>query len=286
VEPTIALVADFDLTLSSEYMQNELFRRFKINGSAFWTEKDKRIAAFQREGMSVNDASVYMQLMIEWAQPGMPFDGLTEEVLEDAGGAIACFPGIPHFLEESREAIRQEFGVALEHYIASSGLAPMVRGWVHAHGLEDTVTKILACEFQFDDYGVPSGIVNPVDANSKRNFVYQVNKGTHHNGVHVDLPLPEAERRIPLSHIVYIGDGRNDTRAAEAVMTGGGTVIWVHTPQNAESPHHHESLPEYRKHIAGRAHFEHDADYREGSPLHQNLMNVLRSYASAALSRQ
>ena len=70
----------------------------------------------------------------------------------------------------------------------------------------------------------------------------------------------ESDRRVPLSHMIYIADGPSDVPAFSVVKKGGGKTLAVYRSQDAASFNQARRLQEDQRvdHFA-------EADYRSGS---------------------
>ena len=80
--------------------------------------------------------------------------------------------------------------------------------------------------------------------------------------------MPEAERPIPFSNMIYFGDGDTDVPSMALMRKSGGHAIAVHTPKGSTAKC--EDL--FR---AGRVDFYAPADYRRGSALFKRTCLLL-----------
>jgi hypothetical protein len=75
----IAMVWDFDKTLISGYMQEPLFRRYGIEGKAFWNEVNRLGAFYAKRGIQVNRDTSYMNNNQTKVNKG-PMNGLSNRM--------------------------------------------------------------------------------------------------------------------------------------------------------------------------------------------------------------
>src|SRR5437879_907647 len=91
---TIAIVYDYDQTLSPSYMQDEVvFPAFGINSEIFW----RRCSELVREQGYDNELA-YMKVLLD--QLGM--DRPTNEELKKLGAKLNFYKGLPEMFEEFR----------------------------------------------------------------------------------------------------------------------------------------------------------------------------------------
>src|SRR5437764_8530621 len=115
---TIAIVYDYDQTLSPSYMQDEVvFPAFGIDGPKFW----ERCTALVRENGYDNELA-YMKVLLD--QLGM--DRPTNEQLKKLGAKLNFYKGLPQMFEQFGNGLlnaeQVANGITVEHYIISSGM--------------------------------------------------------------------------------------------------------------------------------------------------------------------
>ena len=115
---TIAIVYDYDQTLSPSYMQEDvIFPAFGINGEGFW----RRCSELVREQEYDNELA-YMKVMLDTFGMDRP----TNAELKILGAKLNFYKGLPEMFEEFRNNLLTEEQIAhairVEHYIISSGL--------------------------------------------------------------------------------------------------------------------------------------------------------------------
>ena len=138
--PTVALIYDFDGTLSPANMQEfGLLQAFDKDPVLFWQKSNK---------MSTdNDASeilCYMKTMIDEAKKAGIH--LTRENFQKFGSMVKLYPGVKEWFGLINDYGRQN-GLEVEHYINSSGLTEMIEGTDIYHEFK----KVFACSFLYED---------------------------------------------------------------------------------------------------------------------------------------
>ena len=118
-KPIVAILYDFDKTLSTTDMQNYTFiPNLGMTPDEFWGETGKLSKQFEVERILS-----YMYCMIKIAkEKGIK---LTKEYLKECGKAIKFFPGVTTWFKRINE-YGAERGIQIEHYLVSSGTKEIV----------------------------------------------------------------------------------------------------------------------------------------------------------------
>lgn len=260
VYPTVALVYDFDGTLSPGSMQEFGFiQAIGRNKEEFWQRN--------RELSLKNDASnilCYMYLMIQAAKANDI--SLRKESFRRFGADVELFPGVKEWFS-AINGYGDSLGLCVKHYINSSGLKEMIEGTPIAHEFEN----IYACSFLYDVDGIAYWPAAAVDYTAKTQFLFKINKGIHEvsDNVKINQYMPEEERPVPFRRMIYFGDGETDIPSMKMVKSNGGHSIAVYGDKE------HHSTAE-RLITENRADFACLADYREGSQLDHTVRTILR----------
>ena len=255
-KPIIALMYDFDKTLSPKNMQDYGFMEgLDVEPEAFWSECARLT---KRENM--DSILAYMFLMLEKAQGKMM---LRREDFQALGKSVRLFPGVRTWFERIN-AYCDSVGLFCEHYIISSGLKEIIEGTPIAGEFK----RIYAAEYLYGKNGLARWPAMAVNYTSKTQFLFRVNKGVLNVTEQRKLNrfMPDEERRVPFSHMIYIGDGDTDVPCMQLVRSNGGCSVAVFRDDRREA----DKLVS-----SGRASFALPADYRAG----RSLENVVRMVA-------
>jgi len=281
----LAVVWDFDKTLISHYMQDPIFRAYGVDGKAFWDEVNALPALYRAKGVPVNAETIYLNHLLAYVRAGK-FAGLSNARLRVLGQELEFFPGVLDLFQSTRALVDREpyrtLDLKVEHYIVSTGLAEVIRGSVVApfvetvwgcELLEATYTPGEAGLVVSDDPGCVTEIAATIDNTTKTRALFEISKGVNkHPEVNVNQKMPETERRVPLSHLIYVADGPSDVPAFSVVKKGGGKTLAVYRPQDVASFNQARHLQE-----DGRVDHFAEADYRAGSSasmwIHSNLQD-------------
>jgi hypothetical protein len=268
----VALIWDFDRTLSPDNMQRPIFEAYGIDEAAFWAEVNALPAYYARAGVTVQPDTCYLPHILSYVRHGrMP--GLTNARLRELGAQIRLFPGLPEAFDQIKAVLDaakyKAADLRLEHYIVSTGLEAMIQGTPIA----PKVNGIWASSFieepaapGYDPGAKPgSGIVSQVagllDNTTKTRAIFEINKGVNMNvGISVNDSIPEDERRVPVRNMIYIADGPSDIPSFSVVRRHGGMTLAVYEAQN-----HARHEQANRLHKTGRVDMYGEADYRPAS---------------------
>lgn len=250
---TIALVYDFDGTLSPKPMQEySLLPKLGVEPEAFWAETNK-IAREQQADPLIT----YMHLMYKKARAANL--RIDRADLVALGRDVELFPGVEDWFKAIADYITlrtESQGVTLRHYMISSGLTEIIEGTsIYPH-----FENVFASEYWFDAYDVPYP-KRVITDTGKTQYLFRINKGVEDLGQTINQHMPETARPIPFSNMIYFGDGDTDVPSMAVMRKSGGHAIAVHGPSDVQR---HKCVDLFK---AGRIDFFAQADYRRGSQL-------------------
>ena len=283
----LAVVWDFDKTLISHYMQDPLFETYGVDGLSFWSEVNALPELYRRRGVPVNAETIYLNHLLAYVRAGR-FPGLTNAKLRELGTQLRFFPGVEELMAATRALVDQEpyrtLGLKVEHYIVSTGLAEVIRGSMVSSWVEEVWgCELLEATFvpgpeglvSTTEPGCVTEIAATIDNTTKTRALFEISKGVNkHPEVSVNQKMPEHERRVPLSHMIYIADGPSDVPAFSVVKRGGGKTLAVYRAQDTASFNQARHLQEDQRvdHFA-------EADYRTGSNASMWILSNLQDRA-------
>lgn len=293
-QSVIALVWDFDKTLSLDYMQTPLFEHYGVNASQFWHEVDQLAGIYRKQGCEVLRDTIYLNHILTYVREGI-FRGLTNDLLRELGGKIAMCAGIPEFFQRTRAYVESQpryakHSLRVEHYIVSTGLRPMIQG----SPVGPYVDGIWACDllpaapFLSPDALPLEGAQEPtlasdvvaqvgytMDNTGKTRALFEINKGVNKDaGFDVNSLVPGDQRRVPLRHMIYIADGPSDIPCFSVLGKEGGKRLAVYSPLKAVNYENAAQLLDQ-----GRVDYLAEANYTEGSPADKWLMRSITRIA-------
>ena len=106
---------------------------------------------------------------------------------------------------------------------------------------------------------------------TKTQYLFRINKGCLDiNDPEINAYVPDELRPIPLSHMIYIGDGITDVPCMRLVKRENGHSISVFNEENAKS-----KAAAKRLFKEGRVNFIAKADYSSGSLIEKIVQTIL-----------
>jgi hypothetical protein len=281
----IACIWDFDRTLIPGNQQGPLFEAYHVDEDAFWAEVDALPEFYRRRGSTISRDSAYLLHILAYADAGV-FGDLTNERLRELGALLEPAPGMPEFLQATRDHVAsvEEFaaqGIHVEHYVVSTGILPMIEGSVFAPHLDGIFANTFLEDTAPPGYldhlavGEPVGRITHVgsliDNTAKTKAVFEINKGVNRNsGIDVNARMSEEQRRVPIRHMIYIADGPSDVPVFSILNQRGGKTLGVYTVEPRNNFRQVKQLQEQGR-IQGMA----EADYRPGRAAYMWLMDSI-----------
>ena len=218
-KPIIALIYDFDNTLSTRDMQEFTFiPALGMSPSEFWTNCDKLA-----QENSMDHILAYMLLMAKKAnEKGID---LSPESLRKMGKDVQFFDGVDTWFKRVND-YGESLGLEIRHYIISCGLKYMIEGC----DIGKEFYNIFACDYLYDENGKVIWPSVAINYTSKTQFLYRINKGVEDMGEHkkLNMYMPQNERVVPFENMIYIGDGLTDVPSMKLTRSRGGYAIGVY----------------------------------------------------------
>ena len=217
---TVALIYDFDGTLSPGNMQEFGFiQAIGKDPETFW-RKSSELSHSQ----DASEILSYMKLMLDEAKASNI--QIRREDFKKFGSKIPLYDGVKEWFAMVNR-YGESKGVNIEHYINSSGLQEMIEGSIIYHEFK----KVFACSFLYEN-GVVTWPAVAIDYTGKTQFIFKINKGVHsiRDHVRVNEYVPDKDRAVPFSSMIYFGDGATDIPCMKLVKQFGGHSIAVYDP--------------------------------------------------------
>lgn len=265
---TIALCYDFDGTLSPANIQEYAFiPQLQKQPKVFWNETCK-LAKKQ----DADEILAYMYLMCNQAKK------LDIKIRRDDflrfGKKVKFYSGLtsPNGKDwfSMINSYGESLGATVRHYVISSGIKEMIEGTSIASNFH----KIYASSFMYDIYGVAMWPAQAVNYTTKMNYLFRINKGIFNLQKSINNYMPEKQRPVPFSRMIYFGDGLTDIPAMKLVKTQGGYSIAVHNGSATNRKISEKLLNE------NRVDFTAKADYRQNSELTAQVKRVIDKIAA------
>lgn len=219
----IAIMYDFDKTLCTKDMQEYTFiPNLGIDSNSFWSDANKL-----RHEDKMDQVLTYMYLMVKKTED-LGYH-LTRKYLNDMGSDIELFPGVSDWFSRINK-FGLEHGVTIEHYIISSGVREIIEGSV----IGKYFKNIYASEFYYDEFGHAVWPKIAINYTNKTQFLMRINKGVLDvaDDYNINKKMRTQDKRIPMTQMIYIGDGLTDVPCMKLTKDGGGVSIAVYTDKS------------------------------------------------------
>ncbi len=255
-KPIMAIMYDFDKTLSTTDMQNYSFiPALGMSPEEFWGATSE----FSKKTGTERILS-YMWMMIYLSkQKGI---SCTEKWLNSLGKEIIYFPGVESWFKRINNYGKKK-GVKVEHYLVSSGTKEIIMGT----SIAKEFTKIYGCEFVYDpDTKLPIWPKFAINYTQKTQYFFRISKGI--TDVRDDSVNDKTiQRRIPYENMVYLGDGMTDVPCMVLVKQNGGNAIAIYNKKEQDN------VAKLLR--GGRVNFACVGDYNDGSDLDSTIKLII-----------
>ncbi len=259
---TIALVYDFDGTLSPQPMQEyTVLPKIGVEPSQFWARVNREARESESDPMLV-----YMRHIIEALEVAKV--DVKRGDFSAMARKIKYFPGVTTWFTRMNAYVkkRSRAQVGIQHYLISAGQKEILDGV----SIRKHFKRIYASEYHFNHHGVATFPKLLVTDTAKTQFLFRINKGLESLNESINEHMPESERPIPFQNMVYVGDGMTDVPSMALTKKSGGHTLAVYNPKKASQRATCEKLL-----LAGRADFIAEADFRKGTKLARRVELLL-----------
>lgn len=259
--PVVAMMYDFDKTLSTKDMQEYSFiPKLGLTAQEFWAQSN----ALAKE-QKMDRILSYMYMMVRMSKD--KHQPIRREDFVALGKKIQLYPGVEDWFARIN-AFGLEQGVRVEHYLISSGLKEIVEGC----SIFDQFKEVYASEFLYDENGIAVWPKLAVNYTAKTQFLFRINKGVLDisNDLDLNRSIPDELRPVPFRNMIYIGDGLTDVPCMKLVKLNRGQSLAVYKKEKATG---YSLLTDKRVDLIA------PADYREGKKLDTLVKMILQKMA-------
>lgn len=271
----IALIFDFDETLAPDTF-SALLEQCQIDPDWFHAEKvqpllddgwDKKLARFSQLAKMAREQDDLT---------------LTADTFAEVGRQLPLYPEVEQMFDRLRDAIHAiDDEIEVEFYLLTAGMLEIPR----ATAVADQFRTLWGGELHFDSDGNLAGVKRTVSYPDKIRYILKLCKGLDidHPRITQDVyrEIPHEAWHVPLSQIVYVGDGDSDMPAFAYLKEHSGIAIGVFQAESADEWEGHSDMHDGRR-VQNLAR----SDYREGSELMQSLRLAVESIAKQVALRQ
>jgi 2-hydroxy-3-keto-5-methylthiopentenyl-1-phosphate phosphatase len=272
-QDTIALVYDFDGTLSPQPMQEyTVLPKLGVEPAKFWAMVDREARETRSDKMLV-----YMRHILE----ALEREKVDVKRADFAAMArqIEYFPGVATWFARMNAYVRRRSAdrVKLRHYLISAGQLEILEGV----SIRKHFQRIYASEYHFNHHGVATFPKFLVTDTLKTQFLFRINKGIEDVTESINEHMPETDRPIPFHNMIYVGDGMTDVPSMALTKKNGGFAVAVYDGADVRGRTTCVKLLD-----AGRVDFAAPADYRKDTPLARRVELLLDAIVAGIAYRQ
>ena len=261
LKPIVAIIYDFDGTLSPRNMQEyEFIPKLGMSAKDFWSES-KKLAEEQKADAIL----AYMKLMLDKAKANNL--KINKKEFSEYGSTVDLFNGVEQWFSNINGYAKSQ-GVQIEHFIISSGL----REIIESTSIAKNFKKIYASGFMYDQHDVAVWPALAINYTTKTQYIFRINKGSldESDNSLINKYVPDEDRPIPFANMIFIGDGETDIPCMRLVKDKGGHSIAVYKPRMKEAKEKAKQLVnENRTHAAVKA------DYKENGEMFKLVCSII-----------
>ena len=255
----LAVVFDFDETLAPDTFAL-LLQEMGLDVDTF---KQERVKPLLDDGWDKYLARAYC--LIEESKQRE--DKITKERLAKVGRELKPFEGVPEMFERLRQCAYEIISdVEVEFYLITGGFVEMALNTSIASNFK----AMWGCRFHYGADGKIKFIKQQMTNTEKTSYLYYLSQGMD-GEKDKDLmfaysSLSNDKLRIPLTQVIYVGDGASDAPCFTVVNQNSGIGIGLYKESNAKKWSQHEKIDAHQR-VANVA----PPDYSEDSELMQSL---------------
>ena len=248
----LAIVFDFDETLAPDTFA-VLLQDLGLDVDTF---KQERVQPLIDDGWDKYIARAYC--LIEESKQRDGEDKVTKERLAKVGKKIKPFDGVPEMFERLQKCASGVISdVEVEFYLITGGFLEMALNTSIASNFK----AMWGCRFHYATNGEIKFIKQQMTNTEKTSYLYYLSRGMSADK-EKDLmfayrSIPTEQLRIPLTQVIYIGDGASDAPCFAVLNESNGTSIGLYKT-NTETWSEQDkidinqrvdniALPDYRK---------------------------------------
>ena len=272
----LAVVFDFDETLAPDTFAI-LLQDLGLDADTF---KQERVQPLIEDGWDKYIARAYC--LVEESKKRSGEDKITQARLAKVGQKLKPFEGVSEMFQRLRQCAQNVISdVEVEFYVISGGFIEMALNTSIASNFK----AMWGCRFHYQDDGEIDFIKQQMTNTEKTSYLYYLSKGMDADK-EKDLmfaygSVADRKLRIPLTQVIYVGDGASDAPCFTVVNQAGGIGIGLYKEHNTEEWSEQEKIDANQR-VANIA----PPDYRENSELMQSLTLAVESICKGiALSR-
>lgn len=261
----IAIMYDFDLTLSDGYMQNfDLMKEWDTDVNEYWKITQEFAI---KNNMDVILSNMYYMLRLCELKKIKP----TKQLFVNSGKNIKLFNGVEDWFSRITEYGKSK-GLEVEHYIISSGFREIIEGCPIANNFK----RIFASSYIYDENDVAVWPCNVVNYTTKTQYIFRIKKQLLDDlwdGKDINDVVDE-DRKVPYANMIYFGDGETDIPCMKLLKDKGGNSICVYKPNEENAKKTAQKIYDEK-----RVNYVLPADYSANSQIDETIKKIIDGIA-------
>lgn len=263
----IALVFDFDDTLVPDTF-DALLESCNLDYQKFRRE---RVQPLIEKGWEPILAKFYS--LIQESKRRDSKNKITKEYIAEFGKKLAPFKGATEMFDRLRQSAHKvNPDVELEFYIISCGMVEIARNT----SLAPYFKAMWGCEFHYGEDGGIEFLKRLVSHTEKTRYLYQLAKGidsqSEDGKSFIYGDIPQEKLHVPLTQVIYVGDGASDIPCFSIMNQERGVAIGVYKERTAEEWSNEAEISKSQR-VVNLA----PAEYSEDSELMRSLTLAVES---------
>ena len=255
----IILIFDFDATLGPG-STGVLFKELGMDYDSF----QKQVNKYHHEEMWQYALAKAEMLRVYSYQEGSP---LNKKAMEQVGKEYPLFEGVETLTERLREFTAElDQDIKLEFVLLTAGFGTIPK----ASKVGETFDRVYCGELLFDEDGKVLGAKRVITHVDKVHYIRQLQEGIELTDPsdleNTYLQTDPDDHYVPMSQIIYVGDGASDMSAFQAVEEGGGIAIAVDPEGSGDNWEGYDQMEVQR-----RVHNIAKAEFGEEDELYKSL---------------
>lgn len=273
----IAVVFDFDETLAPDTF-DELLKGLGLDVEQF---RQQRVQPLLEDGWDKVAARFYCLIQESHRRHRLE-NKITKDYLVQFGQGLQPYEGAPEMFEFLRQHVhRLSPEITLEFYVITGGIGEIARNCCIA----PDCNQIWGCEFHYGENNEIEFLKRSISHTEKTRYLLQIAKGS--DQVEQDgqafayRDVPQQDLHVPLSQMIYVGDGVSDIPCFSLLNDEQGIAIGVYKAHTAQDWSQEIEVSESQR-VVNLA----PADYRRDSELMRSLTLSLESLCKQISVRQ
>lgn len=257
----LAIVFDFDETLAPDTFI-VLLQDLGLDADAF---KQERVQPLIDDGWDKYIARAYC--LVEESKQRDGKDKITKERLAKVGKQLKPFDGVPEMFECLRQCARNVVSdVEVEFYLITGGFLEMALNTSIASNFK----AMWGCRFHYGADGEIKFIKQQMTNTEKTSYLYYLSKGVDADKekdlMFAYTSVPNERLHIPLTQVIYVGDGASDAPCFAVVNENNGIGIGLYKEKDPQKWSEQDKI-DINQRVANIA----PPDYSKNSELMQSL---------------